>query len=54
MPDPPPRRLALYALAALALVALAAWYLARDRGGPAAGAAAPAAIRVEGEQGGGI
>jgi competence protein ComEA len=53
MPDPPPRQLVLYALAALVLVALVAWYLGRDRGAPAAGRAAPAAIRVEGEDGGG-
>jgi competence protein ComEA len=52
MPDPPPRQLVLYALAALALVALAAWYLGRDRGVPAA-TAAPPAIRVEREGGDG-
>src|SRR5687767_2359794 len=54
MPDPPPRQLVLYALTALVLVALAAWYLGRDRGEPTTGGAAPpAAIRVEGEEGSG-
>src|SRR5687768_4417546 len=54
MPDLPPRQLAAWGLALLAVVALGAWYLARS--GPAAGAspASPVpAIRVEGDGAGG-
>src|SRR5215210_2785854 len=50
MPDPPPHRFALYALGALVLVALTAWYLA-GRGGPEAAPAGQPAIRVEREAG---
>jgi competence protein ComEA len=54
VPDLPPRQLAAYGIAALAVVLLGAWYL--SRGGHDAGAAGPPpAIRVEedGADGGG-
>ena len=51
MPDLPPRQLAAYALALLALVVLAAWYLGRDGRAPVAGASGAPAIRVEREKG---
>lgn len=50
MPDLPPRQLAAYAVALLALVVLAAWYLARDGGAPAAARSGAPAIRVEREE----
>jgi competence protein ComEA len=52
MPERDPRRLAAGAVAALVLILLAAWYLARPR--PTASAAAPpaAAISVQDEGGG--
>jgi competence protein ComEA len=53
MPDPPPHRLALYALGALALVALTVWYLGRDGGASAGASRAAPAIRVERDGGGG-
>src|SRR5688572_13812945 len=54
MADPPPHRFAFYALGALVLVALTAWYLGRDGGGGAGASSGPGpAIRVEREGGGG-
>src|SRR5919199_2405494 len=47
MPDLTPRQLALYALAMLALVVLAAWYVTRA-GGPAAPPVAAPALQVGG------
>ena len=52
MPELPPRQIALYGLAALALVLLAIWYLGRGDGA-AAGRAAVAPIQVEEERDGG-
>src|SRR5690242_11426598 len=54
MSDRDPRRLALGVAAALLLVALAAWYLARPRpSSAAAGAPPPAAISLSGGDAGG-
>ena len=50
MPELPPQRLAAAGLALLAVLVLGGWYL--SRGGPAQGAAPPAAIRVEEDRGG--
>src|SRR5919199_2365996 len=52
MPDLTPRQLALYGLALLSLVVLAAWYLARGNGPGAPVAAAAPAVQV-GDDGGG-
>src|SRR5687767_3506814 len=54
MPELTPRQIALYGLALLTLVVLAAWYVARGDGtGAAAAAAAAPAIAVEdGDRGG--
>jgi competence protein ComEA len=49
MPDLTPRQLAVYGLALLALVALAAWYVARGSGPTAAAAGGAPAIAVQGE-----
>jgi competence protein ComEA len=53
MSERDPRRLALGAAAALVLVALAAWYLARPRPSASAATPPPAAISVSGEDAGG-
>jgi len=50
VPELPPQRLAAAGLALLAVLVLGGWYL--SRGGPAQGAAPPAAIRVEEDRGG--
>jgi competence protein ComEA len=50
MPDIPPRQIAAWGLALVAIVVLGAWYLSRG-GEPAA--AAPAAIKVQDDGGGG-
>ena len=50
MPDIPPRQLAAWAIAAVAVTLLALWLLAR--GGPAVAPAAAPAIKVSGEGGG--
>ena len=50
MPDIPPRQLAAWAIAAVAVTLLAVWLLAR--GGPAVAPAAAPAIKVSGEGGG--
>ena len=50
MPDIPPRQLAVWAIAAVAVTLLAVWLLAR--GGPAVAPAAAPAIKVSGEGGG--
>src|SRR3954467_12997497 len=50
MPDVPPRQIAAWSLALVAVVLLGAWYLSRG-GEPAA--AAPAAIKVQDDGGGG-
>jgi competence protein ComEA len=49
MPDLTPRQLAVYGLALLALVVLAAWYVARGSGPTAAAAGTAPAIAVRGE-----
>jgi competence protein ComEA len=51
MPDIPPRQLAAWGLALVAVVLLGAWYL--SRGGEPAAASAPAAIKVQDGSGGG-
>ena len=51
MPDQPPRRLAASAVALLALVLLAGWYLGCGGGTPAAAPADAPAIRVDAEDG---
>jgi competence protein ComEA len=53
MSERDPRRLAVGAAAALLLVALAAWYLARPRPSASAATPPPAAISVSGDSGGG-
>ena len=50
MPDIPPRQLAAWAIAAVAVTLLAVWLLAR--GGPAVAPAAAPAIKVSGDGGG--
>jgi competence protein ComEA len=51
MPEIPPRQLAAWAVAAIAVTLLAVWFLAR--GGPGAAAAPAPAIKVAGDEGGG-
>ncbi len=54
MPDRDPRRLAAWALAAVALLLLSAWYVTRSRSSADAASASAAAIAVdEGGEGGG-
>ena len=53
MSERDPRRLTVGAAAALVLVALAAWYLARPRASASAASPPPAAISVSGEESGG-
>lgn len=53
MSERDPRRLAVGAAAALILIALAAWYLARPRPSASAATPPPAAISVSGDSGGG-
>jgi competence protein ComEA len=55
MPDVPPRQLAAWALAAVAIVLLAAWYLTRGGAGPSPPPAPAAAIKVQdGDAGGAV
>src|SRR4051794_11970630 len=53
MPDLTPRQLALYGLALLSLVVLAAWYVARGGGGAVPAVAAPAVHVGDEDSGGG-